>query len=78
MKLKNIFQNSLVHIFLSCINFWEHFFGHPYHLNAISVTLDAMLNYKKRNVMGNITVIMNNYPRNAQIEDTDPQSRMSC
>ena len=29
MKHKNIFQNSLIHIFLSCINFWEHFFWAP-------------------------------------------------
>ena len=74
MKLESIFQNYLLHIFFSFINFWEHFFRHPYHLNAISFTLDAMLNYRKGNVMGNITIIMNNYPKNAQIGGIDPQS----
>ena len=74
MKLKSIFQNYLLHVFFSFINFWEHFFGHPYHLNAINFTLDAMLNYRKGKVMGNTTVITKNYPRNAQIGGIDPQS----
>ena len=63
-KTKNIFQNSLLHIFCTVIDFREHFFGHPYHFNAVSFTFDGMLSYRKQKIVGNITVILYNYPRN--------------
>ena len=33
---------------------------------------------RKIKAMGNITPTMDHYPRNGQMGDTDPQSRMSC
>ena len=54
----------MLHIFYTVIDFREHFFGHPYHFNAVSFTFDGMLSYRKQKVVGNITVILYSYPRN--------------